>query len=277
GEFPSNRLPWLQQQQHGVEIREIDSPGGVVDMDAIADAIDERTRIVTASWVGFSTGYRIDVDHLVRIAHAKRALVFLDAIQGLGMFPLNLEKTPVDFLAADGHKWMLGPEGAGMMFIRRAHLEKLRFRGVGWGSVQLSGDFGSQTTSLKDDASRYESGSMNLSGMMALHSSMKIFAAIRSSHGEHAIANRVLELVQHADNELRGVGATPRTPPVPHRSGILTFDVPEVAPDQIRTACLELDVVVSCRGGGVRAAIHAYNNHDDIQRLVSTVSQLISS
>ena len=90
---------------------------------------------MSASWVGYASGWRHDVDRLVEMAHARGALLFLDAIQGLGVFPLDVNRTGVDFLAADGHKWMLGPEGAGMLYIRREHLERLRPLGVGWHSV----------------------------------------------------------------------------------------------------------------------------------------------
>ena len=97
---------------------------GRLDLDQLAAACDARTRIVSVSWVGYATGYRHDVERIAEIAHERGALMFLDAIQGLGAFPLDVRETPIDFLAADGHKWMLGPEGAGIAYIRREHLER---------------------------------------------------------------------------------------------------------------------------------------------------------
>ena len=94
--------------------------------------IEARTRIISVSWVGYSSGWRLNLDEVTRLAHQKNALLFVDAIQGMGVFPINVQQTPIDFLAADGHKWMLGPEGAGVCYIRREHLELLRPLGVGW-------------------------------------------------------------------------------------------------------------------------------------------------
>ena len=107
----------------------------------MAEACDERTRIVTVSWVGFATGYRHDVAKIAEIAHERGALMFLDAIQGLGAFPLDVNELGIDFLAADGHKWLLGPEGAGIAYIRREHLDRLRPIGPGWHSVVPGQDY----------------------------------------------------------------------------------------------------------------------------------------
>ena len=117
-EFPSNQYPWLNLASRGVETRRVPAVDGRVDLDRLADACDARTRIVTVSWVGYASGYRVDLDQVAELAHRKGALLFVDAIQGLGVFPLDVQKTPIDFLAADGHKWLLGPEGAGLFYLR---------------------------------------------------------------------------------------------------------------------------------------------------------------
>ena len=117
-EFPSNQYPWLNLASRGVETRRVPTVDGRVDLDRLADACDARTRIVTVSWVGYASGYRVNLDQVAELAHRKGALLFLDAIQGLGVFPLDVQKTPIDFLAADGHKWLFGPEGAGLFYFR---------------------------------------------------------------------------------------------------------------------------------------------------------------
>ena len=131
-EFPANQYPWLHLAERGVETRRVPTNEGTVDLDRLAAACDGRTRIVSVSWVGYASGWRNDVDRLVEIAHGCGGLLCLDAIQGLGVFPLNVKHTAVDFLAADGHKWLLGPEGAGVFFLRREHLDRLRPVGLGW-------------------------------------------------------------------------------------------------------------------------------------------------
>lgn len=275
GEFPSNLFPWLNQRQRGVEVRLVPRHDGQVRVQDLIDRVDEKTRIIAVSWVGYASGYRIDVASLVQQAHQRGVLVFLDAIQGLGLFPLDVSKVSVDFLAADGHKWLLGPEGAGIAMIRREHLDKIRLGNVGWGSVKNSHDYKNPVFELRDTAARFESGSANMLGAAALSASMDLFLQIRRHHGDGAIAKRILELTVDLDRQLREAGATTRLPSDPeHQSGILTFDVPGVDPIEVRKTALEQNVVVSCRDGGVRASVHAYNDADDLRRLVSVVQTL---
>ena len=134
-EFPSNQYPWMNLASRGVETRRVPTDGGRVDLDRLAEACDRRTRIVSVSWVGYASGWRDRSGRAGRDGSRRGALLFVDAIQGLGAFPLDAHATGIDFLAADGHKWLLGPEGAGLLFVRREHLDRLRPLGVGWHSV----------------------------------------------------------------------------------------------------------------------------------------------
>jgi cysteine desulfurase / selenocysteine lyase len=276
GEFPSNVFPWQNQKRHGVELRIVDTGSdGQIDVGALRNAIDDRTRIVAASWVGYASGFRIDLPACVAAAHDAGALFFLDAIQGLGVFPLDLQHTPIDFLAADGHKWLLGPEGAGVAFIRKQHLELLACVPVGWNSVRAAHHFGQAHWDLKPDASRFEIGSHNMVGMRALRQSLSLFRHVADVHGPFAIADRVLDLASSLDEKLRAAGAiTAVASSQDHRSGIVTFSLPGVLPSTIRKHAAENRVAVSCRGIGVRASIHAYNNESDIDRLVEVVQTL---
>ncbi len=183
-EFPSNQYPWLHLADRGVETRRIPTSGGRLDLDRLAAACDHRTRIVSLSWVAYASGWRHDLDQLAELVHARGALLFLDAIQGLGVFPLDVRATPVDFLAADGHKWLLGPEGAGIFFTRREHLNLLRPVGVGWNSVRHQHDFSRIELVFKDTAARYEGGSQNVAGLSALGASLELL----NRFGREAIA-----------------------------------------------------------------------------------------
>ncbi len=274
GEFPSNLFPWMNQQAKGVDVRIVPRRHAMngcaeVHVDDLIDAIDPSTKVISVSWVGFSSGFRIDIDSLVRRAHEKGVLVFLDAIQGLGMFPLDIAKTPVDFLAADGHKWLLGPEGAGVAMIRRPHFDRLRCSNVGWCSVKNSHNYNQPTLALRDDATRFEPGSANMIGGTALAASMEIFLSVRRVHGNDAIGRRVIGMVEELDAQLRRAGATTELPSQSNqRSGILNFSVPGVEPAKFRERVLAENVVTSCRGTGVRASVHAYNDAEDLERLV---------
>ncbi|MDD4788900.1 MAG: aminotransferase class V-fold PLP-dependent enzyme [Pirellulales bacterium] len=267
-EFPTNQYPWLNQAGRGVETRRVAvGPEGVA-LDAIAGACDRRTRIVAISWVSYCTGRRLDLARLAEIAHQRGALLFVDGIQGLGVLPLDVGSTPIDFLAADGHKWLLGPEGAGLFYIRREHLARLRPVGVGWNSVVHARDFSRIELKLKDSAERYEGGSQNMAGMIALGESV----ALLLRFGVAAIAERIFAITDLACARLSSIGARIVSDRRPEsKSGIVVFEMPGSDPAAIRQECLKRNVVLSCRGGRLRISLHAYNSADDVDRLVAAV------
>ena len=125
-EFPSNFLPWINLERKGVEIRQLRVPqSGDIDLQSLEELIDSRTRLVAISWVGFSTGFRVSLDDVSEIVHRKGAMLLVDAIQGLGVFDMNVGRTSIDFVVADGHKWMLGPEGIGLYTFEKSALMNL--------------------------------------------------------------------------------------------------------------------------------------------------------
>ena len=194
----------------------------------------------------------------------------MDAIQALGVQPLDVRQTPVDFLAADGHKWLLGPEGAGVFFLRTEHLERLRPLGVGWNSVKQAGEFGDHRFDLRDTAARYEGGSYNMPGIAALGESL----AMLGDYGPTLIAQRLDEVTTRLCDELTSRGATIVSSREPQRrSGIVAFDGPtDESPAEVQRRCRDRGVIVNQRGGHVRVSPHAYTNDEDIARLCAAVT-----
>ena len=275
GEFPSNHYPWLNLASRGVDVKVVPRREGRVDVDDLIAAIDGRTKIISVSWVGYASGFRIDLPRLVDRAHDRGVLVFVDAIQGMGMHPLDLRTCDVDFLSADGHKWMLGPEGGGVAMIRRRHLPLLRCENVGWASVRNAHLFAAGELELREDAARYETGSANMPGLMAFAASLELFVAVARQHGDDAISRRVLErasLLRRLIVERGGKLLFENTPFEIHGSGIVTFSVDGESPADFRSRAIENGVVVSCRGGGVRASVHVYNDDADLLRLADLIS-----
>jgi cysteine desulfurase / selenocysteine lyase len=267
-EFPANQYPWLNLADRGVETRRIPTVGGKLDLDQLAAACDDRTRIVTVSWVAFSSGWRHDLDRLAELVHSRGALLFLDAIQALGVFPLDVRKTPVDFLAADGHKWLLAPEGAGIFFTRREHLDLLRPVGVGWNSVRDHFDFSHIELIFRDTAARYEGGSQNVAGLSALGASIELLR----SFGMEAISRRVLEITDLACRRLTEIGAVIHSDRSPaSKSGIVSFEFPGRDPQVLQRQCAEKHVLLSCRAGRLRISPHAYNDAEDVERLIEAL------
>jgi cysteine desulfurase/selenocysteine lyase len=274
-DFPSNVYPWQNLAAFGVECRLVEVPGGVVDLNRIEAACDERTRLLSLSWVGFASGYRVDLNEVAEFCQRRRIFFFLDAIQGLGVFPLDVTQTRVDFLAADGHKWLLSPEGAGVMFIRREHLEVIRPVHVGWNSVQRPYDFGAIDFRLKPTASRYEGGAANMAGQIGLSASLKLLRDLGVSPQMSPVGEDVMKIANYAQAELERCGASILSArPAGHEAGIVTFSLPGIEPMLLREKLLATDVVVSCRGGGVRISLHGYNDGEDVGRLLDVIESV---
>lgn len=272
-EFPSNLFPWMNLNSRGVELRQVPNPDGRLDLDAVASLCDERTRIVAASWVGYASGWRNDLAALAEIAHQRGAYFFVDAIQGLGVFPLDVSRTPIDFLSADGHKWLLGPEGAGIFYVRHELLNVLRPIGIGWNSVVHAGDYTNRQLVLKPTAARYEGGSWNMPGIVGLGASLDLLLGL----GIEPISQRLIEMTDLLCERLAQAGAeivSDRHPQ--HCSGIVSFELPDRNPMQVRKQCLERGVVLSCRAGRLRASPHAYCTEQDIERLVDVVKDKVT-
>jgi cysteine desulfurase / selenocysteine lyase len=268
-EFPSNQYPWMNQAWRGVEVRRVPVDGGVVDLNRLAEACDERTRIVSVSWVGYATGWRINVGEVAALCHSRGALFFLDAIQGLGVFPLDVRAAGVDFLAADGHKWLLGPEGAGIFFVRREHLSLLRPLLVGWNSVAQGSDYTRIELNIKSDAARYEGGSQNMVGFAGLGASLDLLSSFGVGPLSSLVAEHVLAITDHACQRLQEIGATLHAPRIgQHRSGIVTFNLPGHDSNDIRRRLEQARMIVRCRAGGVRISPHGYATMDEVNRLI---------
>jgi cysteine desulfurase / selenocysteine lyase len=273
-EFPSNLTPWRNLARKGVEVREVQAEAdGRIALEAILAAIDGTTRLVAVSWVGFVSGCRIDVAKFAEAVHARGALLMLDAIQGLGPFPIDVAQCGVDFLAADGHKWLLGPEGAGIFYVRRAHLELLEPLLVGWGSLEAAHAFDPAMRGLKTTARRYEGGAANMPGLLALEQSVQLLLELGAARADSPLSELVLQNVAMIEESLTRNGFQVHLPTSSGaRSGIVGVSWTGANYAAARHACLEQGVVLSVRGGRLRISTHAYNNSEDIHRLVDVLS-----
>ncbi len=264
-EYPANLYPWMNLQSRGVEMRLVASRQNRLHIDDIRAAIDSRTRIVSLSFVEFASGFLNDLDAVGAICRDRGVLFFVDAIQGLGVLPLDVSRSPIDFLAADGHKWLLGPEGAGILYVRRELLDRLHPVGVGWNSVIGARDFSRIDFRLKPHAGRYESGSHNIAGITGLGASLEMLLEI----GTAKVASRIRELTDYLCERAPQTGLGIYSSRAEREwSGIVSLTVPDGSPRDRVKRCRDAGVVINQRAGRLRVSPHCYNTRDEIDRLM---------
>lgn len=264
-EYPSNLYPWMNLRPRGVEMRAVPSRGNRLEFADLAGAIDAHTRVVTISAVEFASGFRNDLAALGSLCRQKGIFFFVDAIQALGVLPINVADLPIDALAADGHKWLLGPEGAGIFYIRREWVDRLHPIGVGWNSVVEALNFDRIDLRFKPHAGRWEGGSHNVAGIVGLGASLELLLEA----GIDAIAARVLELTDYLCEHAASAGAEIFSSRAPgEKSGIVSLSVPGISPLDLKRRCEQAGVVVNVRGGRLRVSPHAYNTFEELDRFV---------
>ena len=266
-EYPANLYPWMNLAERGVELRRVPSREGRILLDDLRNAVDERTRLVSLSFVEYASGFRNDLVAIGQMCREKGVLFFVDAIQGLGVFPLDVQQLPIDFLAADGHKWLLSPEGAGLFWIRRELVEQLHAVGVGWNSVIGSRDFSRISFRLKPHAGRWESGTLNVSGILALGASLELLLTV----GIDAIAERVLYLTDYLCERCRQVGLTVYSSRLPGEASSIVSLVVDGGAGALKQRCRASGIVVNERAGRLRVSPHAYNSTDELDCLVAQI------
>jgi cysteine desulfurase/selenocysteine lyase len=268
-EFPANVYPWTNLQRRGVEVRFAPARGGRILVENVAALMDRRTRLVAISAVEFGTGYRNDLDALCALCQEREVYLCVDGIQGLGALQFSVEDTPVDFVATHAAKWMLGPIGAGFLYVRRALLSRLDPVMAGWRSVVDRDDYYRYDSPLRDNGERFEPGSLNVVGLLGMAAALELLLSV----GLDTIEDRILALTDFliAGLEARGCQITS---PIAHRrerSGIVCFQHPGMASDELAERLQAADVVVSLRGNVIRVSPHFYNTEADLGRLLDVL------
>ncbi len=255
-EFPSNRIVWESLAGRGVEVRRVDLRSGASPESALQDAMDVHTRLCSISAVQYATGLRIDLPALGRVCRARGVLFCVDAIQQVGALGFDAQACCADFVMADGHKWMLGPEGLALFYCRAPLRPQLDLHQYGWHMVEHAHDFDRPDWSPAQSARRFECGSPNMLGVHALQASLCVLLELGMEAIEQAVlsnAARVMELVDAAP-ELELLSDTR-----PGRyAGIVTFRHRRVPAETLYKRLMAQGVMCAQRGGGVRFSPHFY-------------------
>ena len=260
-DFPSNVYPWMNLGSLGVKVHFYRRREGRFTPEDIEKALSPGTRLLTVSSVDFLTGYYCDLEALGDLCRRKGILFCVDAIQSLGVIPMDVKKFGIHFLASGGHKWLLSTMGQGCLYVSKEANEAIRPTHVGWKSVVDEEDFYRIGLDLKQNALRFESGTMNLPGIVALGAALKLILEV----GVERIRKRIFEL-----NDLFYQGLEERSFKVAtsmaeaERSGILSF-LPSSNPDLLNRFLARKNVMVSLRGESIRLSPHFYNSTEDVE------------
>lgn len=274
GDYPANVYPWLELRRRGVAVRYLEPAApGEITPDLVARALTTRTKLVALASAHFFTGYRIDVAAIGTLLHARGVLFSLDAIQTLGAFPLDVEKAHVDFLSADAHKWMLGPLAIGIVYVRRAHFERLRPTLIGAWNV-VAPNFNAQDDIVfVPTAQRYEPGVLNIAGILGMKAALDFLLAT----GLDTVAARLLELKAHLVRQLDALGFVILGPrDGANASSTTTFRHATASSTALFAALEKAHVVASLRHDRegrdyLRFSPHFYNTETELDRAVEVL------
>ena len=262
-EFPANYFPWLRLESRGVRLRWLELHGGRIELDEI-DKACEGARLLAVSYVQYLSGFRLDLDALGEICRRRNVLLTVDAVQGLGPFPVNVKRSGVHALSASGHKWLLGPEGCAVLFIDRdlmPYVEPVEF---GWTNVEGAHEYSHDPT-LLGDARRYECGTLNTVGIHGMQASLALFHEIGVEHMAshiHRLARQVVE----------GAGAKGYMP-MTWRDDDCGSGIVSIRKEGVDSAATvehlnEKGISTAHRFGWIRVAPHFYNTENEIEQLL---------
>ncbi|HBC57651.1 MAG TPA: aminotransferase [Gammaproteobacteria bacterium] len=261
-EFPSNRIVWQSLQTLGVETHCVDLYSDPNPEDALFQAVTPSTRLMAISSVQYACGLRMDLDRISEFCQQNNILLCVDAIQSLGAGYFNLQHTPVDFIVADGHKWMLGPEGTALLYVRPELRDTLQLHEFGWHMIQERWRFPHGEWEIADDATRFECGSSNMTGVHALNASLSLIEEVGIAVIEQTLKNHLGELIDWIDLQPELQLITPKSEN--RRLGIITVKRIGADNSAIYRAARRQGIYCAERGGGVRLSPHFYTPKDKL-------------
>jgi len=268
-EFPSNVYPWMALQARGVQLNSVVEEDGRIPLDRLASAIDSRTRLVAISAVQYASGFRTDLTALGEICQQRGVFLCVDAIQALGMTPLDVRQMNIDFLSADGHKWICGPEGAGIFFVQRELLGHLAPSTIGWNSMKNGRDFDHIQFEYRDDAQRYDAGAYNLAGIYGLGAAIELLLEV----GVDKIEGYLMALTDRLVEGLRSKGyrvVSPRRPGEASAIVACISDTHDLAKLQSHLQA-EYRIITTVRRGRLRCSPHFFNTEAEIDQVIDVL------
>ena len=269
-DYPSNVYPWMALAAKGVQVRLLNTRGlGAIRAVDVMGQVDENTRLVALASCHFISGHRLDHDAIGKFLRERGILFCLDAIQTVGAFPTTVEH--VDFLAADAHKWLLGPCGAGIFYVRRELQEKLNPPIYGWHNVRNPNFVAQDKIEFRSGAKKFEAGTHNLVGLVGLVAAMELALEIGVENIAAELAHKRAWLVSAL--KAKGFSILNPEPKPENAGGITSIFQPgkDLAPLHQKLA--DAGVIASLRTDRkgqnyLRFSPHFYNTDAELQRMV---------
>jgi selenocysteine lyase/cysteine desulfurase len=261
-EFPANFYPWKRLEAKGVTVTWL----SVADPIERIEEACRGARLLAISFVQFLSGYRAPIETIGEICHRNKCLFLVDAIQGLGAFPIDVRACHIDALAADGHKWLLGPEGCGILYIRQEVQDRIEPVEFGWTNVAGYADYASRDMALRKDAGRYECGTLNTIGCFGLRAAIEFLLAVgveEIAAAVQSLGDRIAAGVTALRYEVMGT----RTPE--NGAGIVSFRKAGVEAGTVVRRLREAGISCAPRAGWVRTSPHFYISPADIDRMLA--------
>lgn len=269
-EFPSNRIVWESLEERGVTVRRARLEGPQTPEEAIFSAVDDSTRLIAVSSVQYASGLRMDLAALGRFCRERAILFCVDAIQSVGALPMDVQAIQADFLAADGHKWMLGPEGLGVFYCRSEVRPRLSLTQYGWHMVEALGEFDRAEWKPAESARRFECGSPNMLGIHAFEASLSLLFDYGLDRVEEALLLRSRRLLEafagHEGLEL----VTPASPG--RHAGIVTVRRRRGDEADLFELLKRNGVFCARRGGGIRLSPHFYTPLEQLDAAIELIA-----
>lgn len=263
-EFPSNRIVWESLSRFGVEVRVIDFPDFTNPESVLINATNHRTRLLTSSSVHYASGLKMDLERLGEYCAKSGILFCVDAIQSLGAFPFDVEASRADFVVADGHKWMLGPEGLALFYCRPELLGGLKLHQYGWHMIEHAGDYDRTNWQPAIDAKRFECGSPNMLGIHALHASLGLLQDTGIAQISRNIINNISYLIEKTKEIKMATIQSPAD--IDRRAGIFNIKIDGLDNAALYRYLTRRHVICAYRGGGIRFSPHYYSTEIQLEQ-----------
>lgn len=271
-EFPSNRIPWQSLADQGVALRQADLARSETPEDALFLLVDKRTRLLTISSIQFASGLRLDLERIGAFCKKRDILFCVDAIQSLGAVRFDAQAYQADFVMADGHKWMLGPEGLGVFYTTPEARDKLKLTQYGWHMMKDAHNYENKPWEIHPGARRFECGSPNMLGIHALSASLSLLLET----GMEEVETKVLDHSDYLRDAIKHKNSLIllSTPKPLLKSGIVVFKHRSIDNATLYRHLQEKGVLCAQRGAGIRFSPHFYNTREEIGKALAFIAEL---